>query len=245
MLLCNREDRSYYFTRKRADFHKVFYNERVWRILNEERQMMEVMQITTSASTNINGEWHRINWKPVYKNIKNLQARIVKAIKQGRWGKVKALQYLLTHSFSGRALAVRRVIENRGKRTPGVDVVTWSTPESKFRAILSLKSRGYKPLPLRRTYIPKSNGKKRPLGIPTMKDRAMQALYAMALDPISETLGDTCSYGFRKGRSTADAIECCFKALAKKDRAKWILEADIKGCVRHEAVLESCFSVAA
>lgn len=192
--------------------------------------MMEVMKITTSASTNINGEWHKIDWPSVYKNIKNLQARIVKAVKQGRWGKVKALQHLLSHSFSGRALAVRRVIENRGKRTPGVDGITWSTPKSKFMAISSLKSRGYTPLPLRRTYIPKSNGKKRPLGIPTMKDRAMQALYAMALDPISETLGDICSYGFRKGRSTADAIECCFKALAKKDRAKWILEADIKGC---------------
>lgn len=126
MLLCNREDRSYYFTRKWTDFHKVFYNERVWRILNEEKQRMEVMQITTSASTNINGEWHRIDWPSVYKNIKSLQARIVKAIKQGRRGKVKALQYLLSHSFSGRALAVRRVIENRGKRTPGVDA--YSTP---------------------------------------------------------------------------------------------------------------------
>ena len=175
-------------------------------------------------------DWHAIQWQPINNNVRRLQARIVKATQEGRWNKVKALQHLLTHSFSGKALAVRQVTENSGKRTSGVDKVTWETPEKKRAAVHTLKRRGYKPLPLRRVYIPKSNGKMPPLGIPTMKDRAIQALYLLALDPIAETTGDPNSYGFRKNRSTADAIEQCFIALARKDKAQWILEGDIRGC---------------
>src|SRR5215212_8417803 len=100
-------------------------------------------------------DWHAINWPKVYENVRRLQARIVQATKEGRWGKVKALQRLLTHSFSGKALAVRRVTENHGKHTPGVDRVTWNTPARKGRAIRDLKQRGYRPHPLRRVYIPK------------------------------------------------------------------------------------------
>src|SRR6202011_4908637 len=108
----------------------------------------------------------------------------------------------------------RRVTENQGKNTPGVDQVIWDTPEDKKRALHALRRRGYQPLPLRRVYIPKSNGKRRPLGIPTMRDRAMQALYLLALDPIAETLADPNSYGFRPYRSTADAIKQCRTALS-------------------------------
>ena len=135
-------------------------------------------------------EWHAIDWRRVQQNVRRLQARIVKAIQDGRWGKVRALQHLLTHSFSAKALAVRRVTENQGKRTPGVDRVTWRTPEQKASAIGTLGQRGYRPQPLRRVYVEKSNGKLRGLGIPTMRDRAMQALYLLALDPIAETLAD-------------------------------------------------------
>lgn len=124
------------------------------------------------------------------KIVRSHQARIVKATKEGRWGKVKALQRLLTHSFSGKALAVRRVTENRGKRTAGVDGTTWSNPDLKSQAITDLRQHGYKPDPLRRIYIPKANGKRRPLSIPTMKDRAMQALYKLALEPVAETTAD-------------------------------------------------------
>ena len=110
--------------------------------------------------------WHSINWRSAYRIVCRLQARIVKAIQAGRWGKAKALQYLLTHSFSGKALAVRRVTENQGKATPGVDQEIWDTPAKKATALQALKPRGYRPQPLRRVYIPKSNGKMRPLGIP-------------------------------------------------------------------------------
>jgi RNA-directed DNA polymerase len=174
--------------------------------------------------------WHQIPWCQVERNVRRLQVRIAQATQQGRWGKVKALQRLLTHSGSAKALAVRRVTENTGKRTPGVDGVTWPTPEDKMQAIGSLHAGGYQPQPLRRVYIPKKNGKMRPLGIPTMRDRAMQVLYGLALDPVAETTADPNSYGFRSARSTADAIEACFIALCRKDRATWILEGDIKAC---------------
>ena len=176
----------------------------------------------------------RPDWSPdthhrSTRNVRKLQARIVKAIQEGRWDKVKALQHLLTHSFSGRFLAVKRVTENHGKNSPGVDREIWSTPVAKSRAVLSLKSRGYKPKPLRRINIPKKNGTLRPLGIPTMKDRAMQALYKLALDPVAETLADRNPYGFRSGRSTADAAGQCFTVLAQRTSHRWVLEVDIKG----------------
>jgi RNA-directed DNA polymerase len=184
--------------------------------------------------------WHATNWRHAERTVRRLQARITQATQQGKWGKVKALQRLLTHSFSGKALAVRRVTENTGKRTPGVDGVTWKTPEQKAEALQSLQPRGYHPQPLRRVYIPKSNGRKRALGIPCMKDRAMQALYLLALEPVAETTADPNSYGFRPARSTADAIEACFIVLCKRDRAEWILEGDIRSCfdkISHEWLL--------
>jgi RNA-directed DNA polymerase len=174
--------------------------------------------------------WDGINWCKLKSHVSKLQARIVKAIQAGKQGKARALQWLLTHSFSGKALAVRRVTENKGKNTPGVDKVTWKTPAAKTNAIGSLKRRGYSPLPLRRVLIPKKNGKTRPLGIPVMKCRAMQALHLLALEPIAETTADLNSYGFRPERSTADAGAQCFNVLAKKVAAQWVLEADIQGC---------------
>lgn len=158
--------------------------------------------------------------------------RIVKAWQEGRRRKVRALQRLLIRSLSGKALAVRRVTENQGKRTSGVDRETWPTPEAKSKAMLSLRPRGYQPRPLRRVYIPKSRGTKlRPLGIPTMKDRAMQALYLLGLQPIAECTADRNSYGFRPKRSTADAMMQCQLIFARRGRtAEWILEGDIKSC---------------
>jgi RNA-directed DNA polymerase len=191
---------------------------------------MNAVLRTACASSGGSLAWNRINWANCERTVSKLQARIVKATKEGRWGKVKALQWLLTHSLSGKALAVRRVTENKGKRTPGVDGEIWKTPAAKTRALSFLGRRGYKPQPLRRVYIPKSNGKLRPLGIPTMKDRAMQALHLLALDPASETTADGHSYGFRKGRAARDALAQCFHVFCRPARPEWVLEADIKGC---------------
>ena len=188
------------------------------------------MDAATLACAPFDMTWNGISWIEVQRQVRRLQARIVKATQVGKHGKVKALQWLLTHSFSGKALAVKRVTENKGRNTPGVDKITWKTTEAKINAIASMKRRGYSPLPLRRVLIPKKNGKTRPLGIPVMKCRAMQALHLLALEPVAETTADLNSYGFRPERSTADAGKQCFNSLAQKTSAEWVLEADIKGC---------------
>ena len=177
--------------------------------------------------------WDSIDWTKAELAVRKLQARIVKAQKDGRHNKVKALQWTLTHSFYAKALAVKRVTSNGGGNTPGVDMETWDKPETKMQAINDLRRRGYQPKPLRRVHIKKSNGKLRPLGIPTMKDRAMQALYLMALEPVSETTADTRSYGFRKERRCMDAVMQCHNILRKGYSPEWILEGDIKGCFDH------------
>jgi len=185
--------------------------------------------------------WDQLDWDRITEEVTRLQARIAKATQAGRWNKVQALQHLLTRSHSGKLLAVKRVTENAGKRTAGVDGKIWNTPLSKMKASRSLTHRGYQPLPMRRVYIPKRNGKKRPLGIPTMHDRAMQALWLLALNPVAETTADKNSYGFRPRRSTADAIEHCFKVLAKRASAQWVLEGDIRGCfdnISHDWLLK-------
>src|SRR5262249_46134798 len=168
---------------------------------------------SAGAVSHISMDWHSIPWKTVNENVHRLQARIVQAAKAGKWHKVHALHHLLPHSFSGKALAVRRVTEHPGKNTPGVANVTWQDPEAKRMAIHQMQQKGDNALPLRRVYIPKAHGKKRPLGIPTMKDRAMQALYLQALDPIAETQADPNSSGFRKERCCADAMVQCHPVL--------------------------------
>lgn len=178
-------------------------------------------------------EWHQIDWGHVHQTVRGMQVRIAKAAREDNWRKVKVLQRMLTRSFSAKALAVKRVTENQGKRTPGVDGRLWSTPKAKRNAIDRLSRKGYKPLPLRRVYIPKANGKRRALGIPTMRDRAMQALYLLALAPVAESKADPNSYGFRIGRSTADAICQCHQTFGKPGSAQWVLEADIEGCFDH------------
>ena len=185
------------------------------------------------APANRAQSWESIDWKKAEAYVKKLQMRIVKAQKDGHYNKVKTLQWLLTHSFYAKALVVKRVTSNKGKNTAGVDHELWKTPKGKFEAIDKLKRRGYKPQPLRRVYIPKKNGKLRPLSIPTMTDRAMQTLYKFALEPLAETLADPNSYGFRIGRSTHDAIGQCFNDLCRAGSPQWILEGDIKGCFDH------------
>ena len=201
---------------------------------------MTVERSTDASSTPPPLTWEAIDWPRVRQEVRRLQMRIAKATQAGHWRKVQALQWLLTHSRSAKLLAVHRVTTNRGAHTPGVDKVRWRTDRQKLQAAFNLKRHGYRPRPLRRVYIPKPNGKLRPLSIPTLHDRAMQALYALALAPIAETLADRNSYGFREGRCCADALEQCFKVLARQTSAPWVLESDIRACfdeISHEWLL--------
>ena len=186
--------------------------------------------------------WHTVNWQFVNHKVIKLQFSIAKAVREGKWRKVRCLQGILVHSFYAKLLAVKRVTENRGKRTPGVDGELWSTPAAKLKAAKRLTDHNYRAKPLKRVWIPKRNGKLRPLGIPTMHDRAMQALYRLALEPVAETTADHHSYGFRPKRSTQDAIRYTFNILCQGRACKWILEADIKGFfdnISHDWLLQN------
>ena len=188
-------------------------------------------------------QWNSIDWDKVSSDVNRLQTRIAKATQEGKWNLVKRLSYLLTHSYSARLLAVRIVTQNKGKRTPGVDGVLWISASDKMRAALSLTDHQYHAQPLRRIYIPKP-GKttKRPISIPTMHDRAMQALYALALQPIAETTADTRSFGFRFYRCAQDASRYAYACLRGKNSGTWILEGDIKGCfdnIAHNWLMEN------
>jgi RNA-directed DNA polymerase len=201
---------------------------------------MSAAEMPAGAAPERAPDWHSIDWRKVWCTVRRLQARIVKAVAEGRWNKVKALVYLLTHSFSGRALAILRVVSNSGAKTPGVDGILWDTPGAKSAAFGTLRRHGYQPQPLRRVYIPKSNGKLRGLGIPTMTDRAMQALHLLGLDPIAESQADGHSYGFRLERRCADALAQTHLLLSHRHGPEWVLEGDIKACfdrISHEWLL--------
>ena len=174
--------------------------------------------------------WDSVNWSTIETEVYRLQTRIAKAIREGRHGKVKALQWLLTHSFHAKLLAVKRVVQNQGGKTPGINNVIWKTSQQKLKAAQSLRRRGYQTQPLKRIYIPKKNGSKRPLSIPPMICRAMQALHLFALAPIAEHYSDKNSYGFRPKRSCADAMTMCHILLSKSYSSQFILEGDIKSC---------------
>jgi len=202
---------------------------------------MTVEQSTDASFTPPPFTWPTIDWSHVRQEVRRLQSRIAKATQAGHHRKAQALQWLLTHSRTARLLAVHKVTTNRGAKTPGVDKVIWRSNRQKLQAAFNLKRHGYRPRPLRRHYIPKPNGKLRPLSIPTLHDRAMQALYALALAPIAETLADRYSYGFREGRRCADALEQCFTVLSRKVSAPWVLEGDIRACfdeINHQWLLQ-------
>jgi RNA-directed DNA polymerase len=218
-------------------------------VLNYEkftvRHLMRKTQMSSAqagcASKTRWTDWHSINWKKVRNGVKSLQRRIVKAVETKHFHKAKVLVHLLVRSFYGKLLAILRVTTNQGSKTCGVDNILWNTPAKRWKAIEQLSVRRYKAEPLKRKSIPKKNGKLRHLGIPTMKDRAIQALYKSALEPIAETTADLNSYGFRPRRSCADAIEQCFNVLANRNSAEWIFEADIKGCfdnISHEWIMQ-------
>ncbi len=209
--------------------------------MNEETQMT-VEQSAGASSAKPSSNWQELPWSKIRAHVFQLQVRIAKAEREGKKSKVKALQRLLTSSFYAKCLAVKRVTSNKGSKTPGVDGVILQTARQKISAVHDLKRRDYNPSPLRRIHIPKKSGKLRPLSIPTQKDRAMQALWQAALVPVAEERADPNAYGFRPKRSTHDAREQCFNALAKRKSPRWVLEGDISACfdrISHEWLLRN------
>lgn len=175
--------------------------------------------------------WSDIDWAAAETAVRRLQDRIYRAAAAGNRRRVRNLQKLLVRSTSAKRLAVRRVTQqNAGRNTPGVDGVVCRTPESRMRLAAGLSLRDHRPQPVRRVHIPKSDGRTRPLGIPTIRDRALQMLVKMALEPEWETRFETNSYGFRPGRCTMDAIVALHATLAPAGASAWLLDADISGC---------------
>lgn len=196
---------------------------------------------TADANPDRMPHWSTINWGQAEETVQRLQARIVKALKENAFRKVKDLQRLLARSLSARLLAVRRVTTNKGRKTPGVDGIIWTTPGQKTQAVHDL-GKDIQTLPLRRIYIPKKNGKKRPISIPSMLNRAQQACHLLTLDPVAETHADQHSYGFRLARGAHDAIGYAFRILSRKGSPQWVLEGDIKACfdtINHEWLQEN------
>jgi RNA-directed DNA polymerase len=175
-----------------------------------------------------------------------MQTKVVVAYKEGNLSKVRKLQYQLIMSFEARALAVRRVTSSDGRNTPGIDLIIWNNPRHKFKAIAKLRLKvlhfkKYKPNLIKRIRIPKQDSDKlRPLGIPTMLDRALQALIVLSIDPIVEEISDRHSYGFRKHRSAHDAVNRVRSLLDKRTSPKYILDVDIENCfdtISHDFIL--------
>lgn len=213
--------------------------------------MCSEMQNQTKGNRKIDGQpcpapdkggWESIDFKIANAYVRRLQNRLTTALLNNDFEFAEGLTHLLLHSFYARALAVEHVVTNRGRKTHGVDHIVLDNIDDKYKMIYQLHTRGYRANALLRKAIPKANGKVRYLGIPTMKDRAMQTLYSFALEPYAEITGDKHSYGFRRNRCAKDAIWRCLDVLEGTQRPKWVLEADIEACfdnISHDWLLEN------
>jgi RNA-directed DNA polymerase len=197
-----------------------------------------VVNVTERTTT-----WNSVNWKNANKVVKRLRQRIFKATKDGNLKRVGSLQKLLMRSFSNIVLSVRRVTQlNSGKKTAGVDKLLVLTPGARGTLVdILTKCIPWKPLPVKRMYIRKSNGKQRPLGIPCIIDRCIQAIVKNALEPYWEAIFERTSYGFRPGRCVHDAIERVHSMAKANSTKQWVVDADIEGCfdnIAHEPLLK-------
>lgn len=181
--------------------------------------------------------WSQIDWPAVNRRVRSLQQRIYRAAMRKDWRTLKGLTKLLLRSYSNLLMSVRQVtVLNEGRKTPGVDGEVIETDEDRNRLVGQLKQiKHWKAQPVRRVYIPKPKGGRRPLGIPTIKDRVLQCVVKNAYEPRFEAEFEANSYGFRPGRSTWDAIEEVYAALNNSavGRNCYILDADIKGAFDH------------
>ncbi len=187
-------------------------------------------------------DWNSVNWRKANANVRRLRQRIFRASQSGNYRKVRSLQKLMLRSYSNRLTSVRRVTQqNKGRDTAGVDKVVVKTPTARGRFVDELATyHPWQARPTKRVYIPKANGKRRPLGIPVMRDRALQAMVKNALEPEWEARFEGASYGFRPGRCAQDAIAQLFQVAKGKTTRRWIVDADIKGAfdnINHAYIL--------
>jgi len=176
-------------------------------------------------------DWHSVDWRKANRLVRNLRQRIFRASQAGDLKKAHALQKLMLRSYSNTLLSVRRVTQvNKGKNTAGVDKLVIKTPEARGRLVDHLMTfQPWTAKPARRVYIPKAHNKLRPLSIPSVVDRCLQARVKQALEPFWEARFERSSYGFRPGRSCHDAIARVFSHARPDGRKKWVVDADIMG----------------
>ena len=209
---------------------------------------MRTKQKRSANGTEKQTDWNTIHWKKAHRTVRNLRQRIFRAAQEGNLKKMRSLQKLMLKSYSNRLVSVRRVAQvNAGKNTPGIDKLVIKTPAARGKMVDTLAHYTiWKAKPVRRVYIPKANHKRRPLGIPVMVDRCLQALVKNALEPAWEAKFEGTSYGFRPGRSCHDAIEKIFGLARPNKTKKWILDADIRGAfdhISHDYLLKTVGSV--
>ncbi len=180
-----------------------------------------------------NFRWFDIDWKVINREVIRLRRRIFRTARQGNRKRLRDLQRLLLSSDSNLLYSIRRVTYGSGSETPGIDGITYRTPESRIRLFQEVRTseiKTYNPIPVKRIYIPKPDGRLRPLGIPTIKDRVLQMVVKNALEPAWEAQFEGSSYGFRPSRSVNDAINRIYVSLNKAGSRSWVVDADISQC---------------